>query len=143
MVLQTLLEHLEHNNTYARLDFVDYSSDFNTIRPYNPRSKLHHLGLNTALCNRIVDFLTNRTQSVRVGKNTSSTLTINTGAPRGCVLSPLLYTLYTHDCLTSSASNLIVKFADDTTVLGLITNDNESDYRSEVQHLCHGATTTT
>lgn len=135
IVLHTLLEHLEHKNTYARLLFVDYSSAFNTIRPYSLRPKLHLLGLNTTLCNWIVDFLTNRTQSVRVGNNTSSTLAINTGAPQGCVLSPLLYTLYTHDCSASSPSNLIVKFADDTTVLGLISNDDEMDYRNEVQHL--------
>ncbi|KAK7883919.1 hypothetical protein WMY93_027042 [Mugilogobius chulae] len=63
----------------------------------------------------IVDFLSNRPQSVRVGKNISSTLVVNTRVPQGCVLSPLLYTLYTHDGLASSASNLIIKFADDTT----------------------------
>ncbi|KAK7929457.1 hypothetical protein WMY93_005852 [Mugilogobius chulae] len=83
-VLHTLLEHLEHKNTYARLLFVDYSSAFNTIRPYKLRPKLHQLGLNTTLCNWI--------------------------------------------------------FADDTTVLGLITNNDEANYRREVQHLeswCH------
>ncbi|KAK7877731.1 hypothetical protein WMY93_030545 [Mugilogobius chulae] len=141
IVLHTLLKHLEGKNTYARLLFVDYSSAFKTIRPFKLRAKLHLLGLNTALCNWIADFLTNRTQSVRVGKHTSSTIAINTRAPQGCVLSPLLYTLhFTHDCFASSSSNLIVKFADDTTVLGLITNNNEVDYRSEVQHLlswCH------
>lgn len=93
-VLHTLLEHLEHRNTYARLFLVDYSSAFYTIRPYKLQSKLHQLGLNTTLSNWIMDFLTNRTQSVRAGKNTSSTLVINTGAPQGCVLSPLLYTVY-------------------------------------------------
>uniref|UniRef100_A0A3P9CV01 Reverse transcriptase domain-containing protein n=1 Tax=Maylandia zebra TaxID=106582 RepID=A0A3P9CV01_9CICH len=129
-VLHTLLKHLEHRNTYARLLFVDYSSAFNTIRPYKLRPKLHQLGLNSSLCNWIVDFLTNRRQSVRVGKNTSSTLVVN----------PLLYTLFTHDCISSCASNLIVKFADDTTVLGLISNNDETNYRTEVQQLeswCH------
>ena len=135
IVLHSLLEHLEQKNTYARLLFVDFSSAFNTIRPFKLQVKLHHLGLNISLCNWIVDFLINRTQSVRVDKYTSSTLSINTGAPQGCVLSPLLYTLFTHDCSASSPSNLIVKFADDTTVLGLINNNNEMDYRTEVQHL--------
>uniref|UniRef100_A0A3B3HJX1 Reverse transcriptase domain-containing protein n=1 Tax=Oryzias latipes TaxID=8090 RepID=A0A3B3HJX1_ORYLA len=135
IVLHRLLEHLEHKNTYARLLFVDYSSAFNLIRPFKLRAKLHHLGLNTALCNWTTDFLTNRKQSVRVGKYTSSTVLINTGAPQGCVLSPLLYSLFTHDCCSSSSSNLIVKFADDTTVLGLINDNNETDYRKEVQHL--------
>lgn len=90
---------------------------------------------NTTLCNWTVDFLTNHTQRVRVGNYISPTLVIHTGTPQGCVLSPLLYTLFTHDCSASSSSNLTVKFAEDTTVLRLITNDDEMDYRNEVQHL--------
>ena len=39
------------------------------------------LGLNTSLCNWILDFLTGRPQVVRVGNNTSATLILNTGAP--------------------------------------------------------------
>ncbi|KAI3366907.1 hypothetical protein L3Q82_009551 [Scortum barcoo] len=66
-------------------------------------------------------FLTGRPQAVRMGSTTSSTLTLNTGAPQGCVLSPLLYSLFTHDCVATHSSNTIIKFADDTTVIGLIT----------------------
>ncbi|KAK2918691.1 hypothetical protein Q8A73_003062 [Channa argus] len=65
------------------------------------------------------------------GSNTSSTITLNTGAPQGCVLSPLLFTLLTHDCTPSHNSNLFIKFADDTTVVGLITNNDETNYRSQ------------
>ncbi|KAK3545814.1 hypothetical protein QTP70_014904, partial [Hemibagrus guttatus] len=36
-----------------------------------------------------------------------------------CVLSPLLFTLLTHDCATMHSSNHIVKFANDTTMAGL------------------------
>ena len=53
----------------------------------------------------------------------------------GCVLSPLLYSLFTYDCTTIHGSNTIVKFADDTTVIGLISNNDETAYREEVQHL--------
>ncbi len=66
---------------------------------------------------------------------TSSPLTLNTGAPQGCVLSPLLYSLYTHDCAATHSSNVIVKFADDTTVIGLITDNDETAYRAEVSTL--------
>ncbi len=57
------------------------------------------------------------------------------GPPQGCVLSPLLFTLLTHDCTLSHNSNLFIKFADDTTVVGLISNRDETNYRSEVSRL--------
>ena len=65
----------------------------------------------------------------------SSTLTLSTGSPQGCVLSPFLYSLYTHDCVPAHHSNVIVKFSDDTTVMGLISNGDETAYREEVQRL--------
>ena len=40
----------------------------------------------------------------------------------GYVLSPLLYTLFTHDCMAKHDSNTIIKFTNDTTVEDLITD---------------------
>ncbi len=114
--LHTALSHLENKNTYVRMLFVDYSSAFNTIVSATLVAKLQTLGLNRSLCSWILDFLTGRSHVVRMGNNTSSPLTLNTGAPQGCVLSPLLYSMYTHDCTATHSSNVIVKFADDTTV---------------------------
>ena len=72
---------------------------------------------------------------VRVGNITSATLILNTGAPQGCVLSPLLYSLFTQDCTARHDSNTIIKFADDTTAVGLIIDNNETAYREEVRDL--------
>ena len=103
---------MDKRNTYVRMLSIDYSSAFNTIVPSKLITKLRILGLNTSLCNWILDFLTGRPQVVRVGNNTSATLILNTGAPQGCVLSPLLYSLFTPDCVARCASNIIIKFAD-------------------------------
>ncbi len=72
---------------------------------------------------------------VKVSQFTSNSITLNVGASQSCVLSPLLYSLYTHDCVSSHSSIYIIKFADDTVVLGLISNDDETAYLDEVEGL--------
>ncbi|KAI2665140.1 hypothetical protein H4Q32_021349 [Labeo rohita] len=133
--LHLALTHLEQKDSYVRVLFIDFSSAFNTIIPQQLIHKLNLLGINASLCNWILDFLTGRPQSVRVGRNTSSTTTLSTGAPQGCVLSLLLFTLLTHDCTAKFSSNHIIKFAGDTTVVGLISNNDETHYREEVAQL--------
>ncbi|KAM9415774.1 uncharacterized protein ACWYII_024460 [Salvelinus alpinus] len=131
ITLHTALTHLDKRNTYVRMLFIDYSSAFNTIVPSKLITKLEALGLNPALCNWILDFLTCFPQVVKVGNNISTSLTLNTGAPQG----PHWGSLFTHDCMAMHASNSIIKFADDTTVVGLITNNDETAYREEVRAL--------
>ena len=84
--------------------YIDYISTFNTIEPTKLITKLRTLGLNTSLCNWTLDFLTGSLQVVRVCNNTSAKLILNTGGPQGCVLSPILYSLFTHDCMAKHDS---------------------------------------
>ncbi len=135
-ILHSSLTHIDsRNGNYARLLFIDYSSAFNTIVPIKLTNKLTGLGLNTSLCDWIQDFLTGRPQVVKVGQYTSNSITLNVAAPQGCVLSPLLYSLYTHDCVSSHRSTSIITFADDSVVLGLISNNDETAYLDEVERL--------
>ncbi|KAK3537430.1 hypothetical protein QTP70_009978 [Hemibagrus guttatus] len=135
----TALSHLDsRKGNYVKMLFVDYSSAFNTIIPSIPTTKF--LGLSPSLCRWIFNFLMDRPQAVRVGKHVSLSLTLNTGAPQGCVLSPQLYSLYTNHCVATSSSTKIIKFADDTAVVGLISNNDETAYFEETWR--HGARTT-
>lgn len=66
------------------------------------------------------------------GHNCSATITLNPGVPQGCVLSPVLYSLFTHDYRPIMyGSKSIIKFADNTTVISLISDHDESDYREK------------
>ncbi len=47
----------------------------------------------------------------------------------------LLFSLYTNDCTSKDPSVKLLKFTDDTTVIGLIQDGDESAYRQEVKEL--------
>ncbi len=97
--------------------------------------KLIQLSVPTFICQWITSSLTDRQQLVRLGKLTYRTLSISTGAPQGCVLSPLLFSLYTNDCTSKDTSVKLLKFTDDTKVISLIKDGDETAYRQEVEQL--------
>ncbi|XP_068129566.1 zinc finger protein 420-like [Hyperolius riggenbachi] len=130
-----VLRHLRRLNPRKSSGPDDFSSAFNTICPDILITNLTQLGIDPSLRAWIKDFLTNRTQQVKLGNYYSSVRTTNTGAPQGCVLSPLLFSLYTNNCISSADSVKVIKFADDTTIIGLIGSNGEHEYRSEVERI--------
>ena len=47
------------------------------------------------------------------------------GSPQGCVLSPLLFILYTDDCRTTQPNSHLVNYADDTVLLSLLSGPSQ------------------
>ena len=132
-MLNVILEHIEHRSSYARKIFVDLSSAFNTIQPHLMIRKVTDLGVGKQRVMLVHSFLTNRSQYVNVSGVCSSHVSISTGAAQGCVLSPLLYTMYTNSCRSAYSNNHYFKYADDTALVGLL-SDDETDYRSDIDH---------
>ncbi len=93
MGLYCVLQHLDRPGAYVRIISVLFSLAFSTIIPNLLLPKLTQLSVPSSICQWITSFLTDRQQRVRLGEYTSSTRTISTGAPQGCVLSPLLFSL--------------------------------------------------
>ncbi|KAK3548293.1 hypothetical protein QTP70_009090 [Hemibagrus guttatus] len=129
MAFHFILQHLDSPGSYARIQFVDFSSAFNMIIPALLRDKLFQLNVPDSMCSWITDFLTDRRQFVRLGMHVSDLEYISTGFPQGCVLSPLLFSLYTNSCTSGHQSVKLLKFADDTKLISLIFDGDESAYR--------------
>ena len=64
----------------------------------------------------------------------SSTISTNTGAPQGTLLAPFLFLLYTADCRSADESCPLVKFADDTELVGKISNDEDALYHKQIKN---------
>lgn len=131
----SIFEHLEEAYSFVKIVFIDFSSAFNTIQPHLLVDKLIKLGVNPRLITWINNFLLNRTQQVRFNQAISTAKVINTGAPQGCVLSPILYTLYTNECRALETTHTYFKYADDTALVGFLKTGEASmaSFEEEVE----------
>ena len=134
-LIHELTQHLDKGSNYARCLFIDYSSAFNTMQPHILINRLAEYNVPARLQLLILDFLTNRQQYVRTEAELSSTITINTGAPQGCVLSAFLFIIYTNNLSLCTSQCKIIKYADDTIVIGLIKKENEDEYRNTISYV--------
>ncbi|TWW73210.1 hypothetical protein D4764_15G0006040 [Takifugu flavidus] len=134
LALHSILQHLDSPGTYARILLVDFSSAFNTIRPALLQDKLSQLSVPASLCRWITHFLTDQGQYVRLGKSLGLCLHQHWITPGLCP-PPLLFSLYTNCCTSSPQSVKLIRFVEDTTLIGLVSNGNETAYRREVARL--------
>ena len=117
-----LFQHMETAGSYARMLFIYLSSAFNTIQRHVMIDKLQILEVPAAFVHWVFNFLSNRSQCVRVGDIKPPVLVSNTDASKGCVVSPFVYTLNTNDCRSVDPSIQFVRFSDDTAMLTLLSD---------------------
>ena len=95
--LENTYKHIDTPRNYCRALFVDFPSVFNTVKPHIFASKMMEMKIDNGVVTWVLEFLTNRSQLVKLDVK-SNTIYANSGAPQGCVISPILFTIYTNDC---------------------------------------------
>ena len=78
----------------------------------------------------VESFFLDRSQQVRVNGGLSKLSILNTAAPHGSVLSPLLFSMYTNGCVALKQVCNFIKYVDNTAIVGCL-----SDQSSFVSHL--------
>ena len=132
-ILNNIFDYLDETklgNT-ARIMFIDFSSAFNTIQLHIFGNKLRaHSFVPHSLIRLILDYLTQRSQFVKLYCLVNLTkVASSVGAPQGTVLARFLFTVYTVEARSSPDDCLLVKYADDSTLIGLIKKDQDLYYR--------------
>ena len=76
-----------------------------------------------------------RNQCIHVKGQKSSPVAVNIGSLGGCVLSAVLFILYTDDLIAKQIKCYVVKYADDTAIVGLISEGTEDNYINELKDI--------
>ena len=123
-LLDTVTKHLDSQNSLVRILFMDFSSAFNTVNISTLLHRLQQLQVNPALTLWIKEFLKDRPQHVKVQGATSTNVILNTGVPQGCVLSPILFSIYTNEITCSINGFKLFKYADDLALVAKMTDES-------------------
>jgi len=79
---------------------------------------------------------------VRIRGCESDRVSCSTGAPQGTVLAPFLFTICISDFNHNSDHVYLQKFSDDSAIVGLISADDDGEYRELIQTFWNGASGT-
>ena len=111
-VMEDLTNMIENRNTIDII-YLDFRKAFDTVPHERLLLKLKSYGISGNLLIWIKQFLNDRTQKVKVGKEFSKEKNVISGIPQGSVLGPVLFTIFIND-LPEVINSTCKIFADDT-----------------------------
>ena len=95
---------------------MDLSKAFDCL-PYSLLiSKLHAYGLTLPACKLVASYLSNRSQRVKLGDARSNWAKLTKGVPRGSILGPLLFNVFTNDLFYFMENCTWYNYADDNSI---------------------------
>lgn len=114
-VTEFISEGLAHKESTGAI-FLDVAKAFDRVWIKGLVYKLIQLDVPPYLIPLINSYLTNRSFTVRVGKDFSKPKDILAGTPQGSVLGPILFNIYVND-IPQKPGTMLSLFADDTAIL--------------------------
>lgn len=109
--------------------YLDFAKAFDKVPHKRLLKKIEAHGIGGKLLGWIENWLTGRTQAVRLNGTLSEIVDVISGVPQGSVLGPLLFTIFINDIDEGILSKLN-KFADDSKLCRGIQNNEDRDLLS-------------
>ena len=106
--------------------FLDFKKAFDKVSHERLLHKIHQMGIHGTLLQWITNFLSDRTQRVKVNNSYSTWKTVTSGVPQGSVLGPILFIMYIND-FPLLLKNTCKMFADDAKIYGKASTITESE----------------
>jgi len=106
---------------------VDFSKAFDLVPHGRLLTKIANSGVDPRVVTWVKEFLSGRTQRVRVEEQLSEEVRVTSGVPQGSVLGPLLFLAYVNDIWRNMESTIRL-FADDCVIYRKITKTEDRIY---------------
>jgi len=95
--------------------YLDFKKAFDSVPHKRLLSKLKSYGIVGNVFKWVKDFLSGRSQRVRVGRDFSDSAEVLSGIPQGSILGPILFTIFIND-ISDNIQSCCRIFADDTKI---------------------------
>ena len=105
--------------------YLDFEKAFDKVPHQRLLNQVNAYGIRGEIHAWISDFLSNRTQSVRVNSAHSTSSPVLSGVPQGSVLGPVLFLIYVTN-ISDHINNFTSLFADDTKLFSYILEDHST-----------------
>ena len=123
--------------SHVSVAMIDMSKAFDRMHPNLLVEKLQQFDVQDSLSQLINNFLTNRTCSVKLGNEASTSEHISMGTPQGTKLGPWLWLAYINNLNPPTTT---VKFADDVTTYNIIRKSTaNSDLQTSLDYIAEWA----
>ena len=116
------------------IECIDYSKAFDTINHAILFQKLQQLAVPPNVLLWIINFLSGKTQAVSSCGQTSGWLPVSQSIIQGSGIGRYLYLVYASDLQTLPPHNVIIKYADGTTLL--VGQHSSVDIQQEYDNIC-------
>ena len=103
-------------NKYVGAVLMDLSKAFDCLSPSILLNKLKAYGLSDSATSLLGNYLTGRSQRVKIGQTFSTWRDVVRGVPQGSILGPLLFNIFLNDIFYIFTECDIHNYADDNTI---------------------------
>lgn len=114
-VVEIAASGLEHKDTTGII-FLDVAKAFDKVWHEGLLCKMLRTGYNKATVKLVSSYLRGRQFNIKLDGKRSTRRSLEAGVPQGSLLSPLLFTIFTHDFPKRPGTELAV-YADDTAII--------------------------